>query len=187
MIALGCAMIMATSAYAAPKILPDACGDPSILFNATVAKTPGPKPEAPSAGKAQLVFILVAAKKGGGSIFGIHDWTTRVGMDGKWLGAAGNNSFFAVDIAPGEHHLCATVQNSMSGAKDMIGMKKFTAEAGKVYFFQFSTMKTTVNADKSSQNFYAFQFDPVDEDEGEFRIKALPASTFAQMDVTPGA
>src|SRR5580704_2337468 len=33
--------------------------------------------------------------------------TTKIGLDGKWVGVNQRNSYFAVSVEPGEHHVCA--------------------------------------------------------------------------------
>jgi len=169
---------LATAAHASTRVLPDSCGDPGVTFEAKTDKATA-APASPAEGKAQVVFIMTLVKKGMDApwLGAIRDFTTRLGMDGNWLGAAGNNSYFTVDIAPGEHHLCADVQNSRSGAKDLIGMQKFVAEAGKTYYFEFVATKITTSSQNSSDHYYSSTFTPVDEDEGKFRVKSLKLST----------
>ena len=62
--------------------------------------------------------------------------TTRVGVDGSWVGANHGKSYFFFPVDPGEHHLCIDWQSSN---KNLVGMgyaASFTAEAGKVYYFR---------------------------------------------------
>jgi hypothetical protein len=172
------AATVATVAHASAPVLPDSCGDPGITFDAKTDIAIAPLAP-PAEGKAQVVLIMTVVKKGGHGAFvpGIRNFTTRFGMDGSWLGAAGNNSYFSVDVTPGEHHLCANVQNTLSGAKDMIGMQTFTAEAGKVYYFEFVATRISTVTENSSDNYYSSTFTAVDADEGKFRTKALQIST----------
>jgi len=56
--------------------------------------------------------------------------TTRIGLDGNWVGANQRNSYFSVSVEPGEHHVCAN-----DGGKSF-AFAHFTAEAGQVYYFR---------------------------------------------------
>jgi hypothetical protein len=58
--------------------------------------------------------------------------TTRWGIDGAWVGATQSNAYFAVTVAPGEHHLCA----EWEGSDSAVSLTHFTAEAGKTYYFR---------------------------------------------------
>ena len=38
--------------------------------------------------------------------------TTRMGIDGRWVGATHGNSYLFMTVDPGEHHLCASWQKN---------------------------------------------------------------------------
>ena len=61
--------------------------------------------------------------------------TTNVGLDGTWVGANKSGSYFAVSVEPGEHHVCADVRTPTGIPGVPVGFLHFTAEAGKVYYF----------------------------------------------------
>jgi len=61
--------------------------------------------------------------------------TTRIGVDGTWVGASHGNSYFSFAVAAGVHHLCASWQSlAVIGAQDTSAAPHFTAEAGQVYY-----------------------------------------------------
>ena len=60
----------------------------------------------------------------------------RYGVDGAWVGANKGNSYFAVTVDPGVHHLCVSWQSALRQIEEEhVRMAIFTAEAGKVYYF----------------------------------------------------
>ncbi|MFY9854407.1 MAG: hypothetical protein WAK26_11085, partial [Terracidiphilus sp.] len=74
----------AVAAQAWATTLPDACGDDKIKFDVKTEEgqhTPAPPP----AGKALIVFIENDDKEIG--CVALCEVTTRVGMDGAWVGA----------------------------------------------------------------------------------------------------
>jgi hypothetical protein len=79
-----------------------------------------PKPD-----KAWVYFI----QEKGSDALGV---TTMIGLDGTWVGANKNSSYFGVSVESGEHHVCANVESHRG---HRVGLVHFTAEAGKVYYF----------------------------------------------------
>jgi hypothetical protein len=163
----------ATAAHAS-NVLPDSCGDPKMHFTIETRKSDGKVPP-PSDGKARLVLEYPVVWTG--LHLGTGGGDLRVGMDGTWLGAAGSNSFFTVEIDPGEHHLCVSEAGALGGVKkDGIAMATLKAEAGKTYFFQY---KINFQAQNKS-TLRTFTFGPVDEDDGRFQTKSLKVSEFTK-------
>lgn len=186
-------LFLTSAAHSQGTILPDACGKDEVQFKVDhkvkydEQGNPIVSPAPPQVGKAQVVFIENAG-----------DWTTptvRFGIDGAWAGADKGSSWFAVFVDPGIHHLCASWQSSLGRENRNVGMASFTAEAGKVYYFH-----VLINAANSDGSFVApatgpgvtnggggfvrgrsdvsFAFSELSEDEGKYRIKASPHSTF---------
>jgi hypothetical protein len=62
--------------------------------------------------------------------------TTRLAVDGAWVGATHSDSYFYFSVEPGEHHLCAIWQ--AGGLQPISGTAAahFRAEAGHVYYFR---------------------------------------------------
>jgi hypothetical protein len=97
-----CASLLSAVQARAKTILPDACGDDKVKFDVTTQKNQ-PAPAPPADGKAQIVFVENQEAKAT-----LHYVTVRYGVDGAWAGANYGNSYFAVTIDPGVHHLCVT-------------------------------------------------------------------------------
>ena len=180
-----CASLLPAVCARAKTTLPDACGDDSVKFDVDT-KENQPAPAPPPAGKAQIVFFESYEKNmpviGGAPI-------VRFGVDGAWAGADRGDSYFTMNLDPGVHHLCASLQ-TVSGRmkKNSVGMDSFTAEAGKIYYYEF---KFTLNGSSYPRAYgpgvtsggggmsmaYSFEFGVATEDEGKYHIKASKLST----------
>jgi hypothetical protein len=154
-------------------VLPDACGKDDVKFEAHPVSALIPTP-APADGKAHIVFIQSTVLQGGSSVFGRSNFTTRLGIDGVWVGAAASNTFFEVDVAPGERHLCVSVQGIGSAAERMVAADSFTAEGDKFYYFMYSTERLT----GGNANYYSSKLERINADEGKYKEKLLPRSDF---------
>jgi hypothetical protein len=118
----------------------------------------------PEAGKA-LVYVIQEI----GSVNCIAGCiTTRIALDGAWVGANHHNSYFSFAADPGERHLCANWQSHFTRLSQIVGLVHFTAEAGKVYFFRTRVLGAT------STNF--FDFEPIDSDQGRLFVASIPLS-----------
>jgi hypothetical protein len=168
--------IMTTVAYAKENILPDACGRDKIDFEIATEKATAP-PAPPADGKARIIFIETLNRPSFWSGANVSDIETRFGVDGAWVGATKSNTYFTVDIAPGEHHLCSSVR----GSKDMIGVATVSAEAGKTYYFEYKIEPTVSHGHTNggmtgpvSTTSVALSsgFSKLEEEEGKFRVKA---------------
>jgi len=95
--------------------------------------------------------------------------TTRVALDGNWVGANEHNSYFPFAVDEGEHHLCVNRQSHFQMASQMVALAHFTAEPGKVYFFR------TRNSGSQEQAF--LDLDPIDSDQGRLFVANYPLST----------
>jgi len=124
-------LAFAPLAHAKKTVLPDACGDDAVQFKVEAVDDHS-KELKPEEGKALLVIVEEGVSKH-------FDLTTRYGIDGAWVGATHTNTYFLVQLTPGEHHLCAAPQKHLGFSdKDrelLIAMNPFTVEAGKVYYF----------------------------------------------------
>jgi len=90
--------------------------------------------------------------------------TTMIGIDGAWVGA-NKSSYFAVSVEPGEHHVCADFKYGMANG---VEYAHFTAEAGKVYYFQTCLVE--------SQQEMILGLHRVDSDEAASLVASLPLS-----------
>lgn len=163
----------------AATTLPDACGDNKVQFNVKTVKNQ-PPPAPPDAGKAQIVIVSQVDASALGGCIGCNTFTTtRVGMDGFWVGAAKENYYFALSIAPGEHHVCAYSTSATRGKN--VGVTSFTAEAGKIYYFQV-TIKNVQEAisDKYSTSDWILDLTQLSKDEGRYRVKISALAQWKQ-------
>jgi hypothetical protein len=144
--------------------LPNACGDDRIQFDVKTQKN-HPAPAPPAEGKAQIVFV----ENENQMVAPFSYATVRFGMDGAWVGADYGNSYFAVDVASGIHHLCASWQGVLGWKK--FGLVPLTAEPGKVYYF---AAQVTVE----SESYSAFGLSQLNDDEGKYRVNAFRLSTW---------
>jgi hypothetical protein len=111
----------------------------------------------PEPGKALVYFI----QDRGAHSFGIGGSVEAlIGLDGAWVGANRNNSYFAVSVKPGEHHACADLHS--------VELAHFNAEAGKVYYFRVRAVGTRYGV-------YLF-LDSVNSDEAKYLIATFPQS-----------
>ena len=139
------------------------CGPPNAKFE--VRTEDGQQRAAqPEAGKALVYFIQ------DDSDFNSRPRpTTRMGIDGSWVGATQSNSYFYVSVDPGVHHLCASWQTTVVlGQGHKTAAAHFTAEANGVYYFE---AKDTWWRDGGLAG---IRLKPLDSDEGQ-----LMASKFS--------
>lgn len=132
--------------------LPSACGNDKVTYDVST-QAGQPVPPSPAEGKARIVIVEVK--------YGL-DVTARIGLDGQWIGADKGDSYFALDVSPGVHHLCANWQSSLQSRDRQVGLLAFNAEAGKVYYFEVKVIM--------SKYFEDFTFAPLNEDEGRYLV-----------------
>jgi len=164
------ALLLAASAVAQkpPNDLPSACGPKDANFE---VKLENAKPAQPVPGKALIYFIQQA-----GSRLNQINWrvpTVLLGIDGAWVGAYNESAWFAMEIAPGEHHVCTLMQGQMGLLiRDQVETADFVAEANHVYYFRTREIAAT-NTE------YLF-LDAVDRDQALYRIASYPRSVSKQ-------
>jgi len=120
----------------------------------------------PAPGKAEVVFIEDADFRQSCLLCSI---ATRVGIDGRWVGANQGNSYFAIAVAPGEHHICTDWQSTDPDLKSKTGLGEIKAEAGQVYFYRVRITRIG----------YDLELVPVDRREGSFRLRSATLSIAA--------
>jgi hypothetical protein len=156
------ALLFAASAFAQAQSVAAtaACGLGIVDFKVKLEDTGSP-PVHPEPGKALVYFIHDA---GTSALFAYP--TTKHGLDGAWVGANHGNSYFAVSVGPGEHHLCASLQSSL--VDDRAEFAHFTAEAGKVYYYRTRLIM--------SRSVELLELEPIDSDQGKYLIASFPLS-----------
>jgi hypothetical protein len=139
--------------------VPSACGDLQVSMTVDLDKDSHTITQ-PEPGKALIYFIQDT-----GQAITVAYPTTKIGIDGKWVGANKKNSYFSIAIEPGEHHLCAAIQSSF--IRPDLEFVHLTAEAGKVYDF-----RTRIVYSRDGMEY--FSLIPVDSDEARYLIDSYP-------------
>jgi hypothetical protein len=112
------------------------CGPNEIKFNVKTEKKRHPTGQA-AEGKA-LVYVFGDENEDNGG-FHIGGLTTRIGLDGTWVGANDFKSYFFFSVDPGDHRLCTSWQSIIKGRTQKSAATSFTAAVGKVYYFRTKT------------------------------------------------
>jgi hypothetical protein len=156
------ALFVTVSVFAQAQVGPvaSACGPDSVSFKVKLDEKDHP-PAMPAQGKALVYFIHDS-----GTSQVIAYPTTKMGVDGAWVGANHSNSYFYVSVEPGEHHVCADLQTSLY--EDRTELAHFSAEAGKVYYFRTRLV--------TSRSVELLELDALDSDQGNYLISLFPLS-----------
>jgi hypothetical protein len=105
-----------------------ACGPMNATFD--VQKDSSPQPILkPDPGRA-LVYVVQEDCAGWGCP------SSKVVVDGAWVGVNLNKSYFSFPVNPGVHHVCATLQSRSSIEARFVGLLHFTAEPGAIYYLR---------------------------------------------------
>jgi len=124
----------------------------------------------PESGKA-LVYVIVEEKSDPHAMQ-IGDVTTRVGLDGNWVGANHGRSYVSFAVEPGEHRVCTDWQSSFKAVQKLSGAADLTAEAGRTYYYR---MEVTIPwKDHAAQ----VRLKAVDEAEGLLLVSKSASSTW---------
>jgi hypothetical protein len=157
------ALLFAASAIAqtSPAAPTSACGPGNVSFKVKLDDSHQTAAQL-EPGKALVYFIHDS-----GALLGMVAYpTTKIGVDGAWAGANHGDSYFAASVAPGEHHVCATLQTSFYDTR--AEHTHFNAEAGKVYYFRTRLI--------SSRSVELLELESVDSDQGRYLIAQYPLS-----------
>jgi len=140
------------------------CGTTDTRFEIKKDKSRHPAAQ-PESGKAVIYFVEDDTE------FEAHPQpTTRIGLDGTWVGANHGNSYFYLPIDPGEHHLCAEWQSAFARGRQSAAAH-FTAEAGQSYYFSVkNTWLLHIMIPK-------IELLPLDSDQGQLLASRFAVST----------
>lgn len=136
--------------------LPSACGDDKLKLDVSLQDGQPSTPTA-SPDKATLIFVQRM-----GTCIGCS--TTRIGLDGSWVGADRGNSYFAVLVAPGEHHVCASWSAPLARMENKIGLTELQAEAGQMYYFEIEV------GPRGANDVPVMRLKPISGDMGAFLV-----------------
>lgn len=101
-----------------------------------------------------------------------------MGVDGAWVGANQDNSYFVYNVPAGEHHLCANWQSHLSYLSKHVDVAALDAEPGKVYYFETKiVMKERGAGNGMTAMINRLSLKPLKEDEGKYQVKISALST----------
>jgi hypothetical protein len=109
------------------------CGPANVKLSVKTDKHQHPS-TAPEAGKALLVVFTQYEIDERTQLIG--HVTTRVGLNGNWIGANHQGSAFTYAIEPGAHRVCSDVQPFGPAAQKLSGAVDLVAEAGVTYYYR---------------------------------------------------
>jgi len=147
-------------AQAPPAASPAACGPENVSFKVKLDQSQHALAQ-PDPGKARVYFFHDA-----GTSVTLGYPTVKMAMDRTWVGANHGNSYFALSVEPGEHHVCVTLQSSLVAQR--VELEHFTAEPEKVYYYRTRLVM--------SRSVELLQLDPIDSDQGKYLVAAFPLS-----------
>lgn len=148
------------------------CGPAASEFSVKVDKSQHAVAQ-PEPGKA-LVYVI--AQESPEDSYNIGDITTRVGLDGAWVGANGGQSYLSFSVTPGEHRVCADWQSSLASRQQLSGAAELTAEAGKVYYFRVWVLPSGLAGGRREY----LSFEQVDSAEGSLLVSKAGQSAWKE-------
>lgn len=151
---------LSSIAYASSNSLPSACGAKNVGFNVDLQHAQHTLTQ-PDPGKARVYFV---------QNLGAHNYIAQinVGLDGSWVGANRDNSYFSVSVDPGDHHVCENVKSHFRTYGKLVEVAHFTAEPGKIYYFRAQL--------SFGENSPSLLLTPIDSDEADHLIASYPLS-----------
>jgi hypothetical protein len=153
-----------TNSSAAEALAPG-CGAPAAKFSVKTDKSAHPFAQ-PDPTKAILYFI-----QNDSEFLSRPQPTTRIGVNGQWVGATGSNSYFYTAVDPGDVHLCASWQTAVVlGQGHKTAAANLTAQAGNIYYFE---IKNKLTHDIGP----VISLRPLDIDQGQLQINTSAYST----------
>ena len=132
------ALLLVSSAFAQSPTSSDlrtaaGCGPANVKLSVKTDKRQHPN-TVPEAGRALLVVVTQYETEARTQTIGYV--TTRVGLDGNWIGANHQGSAFTYAIEPGAHRICSDVQSFGPAVKQLSGAVDLVAEAGVTYYYR---------------------------------------------------
>jgi hypothetical protein len=147
------------------------CGPTTMEFTVHKDKKQHPAMQ-PDAGKA-LVYVFETVKSDDLG-FHIGGVTTKVGLDGTWVGATQTDSYMVFPVDAGDHRVCANWQSSMGHLAKLASAASFTAQPGQIFYFRTKVHAIT---NEGHGGFYDLNLEPVDPAEAQLLIANLSYST----------
>lgn len=145
------------------------CGSSKTHFDVKTDKHQHAVTE-PESGKA-LVYVIVEEKRDPHKQQ-LGDITTRVGLDGNWVGANHGQSYISFAVLPGTHRVCTDWQSRLKIEQELSGAADLIAEPGKTYYYRAEL--TVPWADHPAN----LRLEPVDGAEGLLLVSKSASSTW---------
>jgi len=115
------------------------CGSSKDGWDVKTVKEHPPDPQ-PQDGKA-LVYVIQTMVDA--PLIGGNKATTRLGMDGTWVGANHGDSYFSLSVDPGEHSICTDWQSALFTRSGLVSAADLNAKAGMTYYFRIRVRDVT--------------------------------------------
>jgi len=147
------------------------CGTDGVGFDVKVNKKQHPAPP-PEAGKA-IVYVFEELKTDDTG-FTIGGVTTKVGLDGTWIGGNKSGGYVYFSVSPGEHRVCTAWQSSMESLAKRASAASFTAQPGDVFYFRTKVRAFSYHEGRQD---YDLNLEPVDPAEAQLLIANLALAT----------
>ena len=144
------------------------CGPAKTKFDVKVDKKQHTVTQ-PEAGKA-MVYVIEEYQSDPHSQTLGHV-TTRVGLDGKWVGATHEGSYISFPVEAGTRRMCSDVQSIFVPTGKLSGAAQLNAEPGKIYYY-----RVVVVDEREKQP--RLQVKPMDEAEGLLMVAKSGQSTW---------
>lgn len=137
---------------------PQACGAEKQDFEVKLDGAQHAIPAAES-GKALLVFVQDTGRPG----VGAPALLARVGVDGSWVGALKNESWFSIAVEPGIRHLCVLNQPRISSK--VTELLQLRVEPGRTYYIRVRNL---------TWHGSYMELGETNEDQGAYMVSASP-------------
>jgi hypothetical protein len=146
------------------SVIQAACGPSKVKYDTQkTEQQPISEPKADSA----LIYVFSQLDYGGLPVG--CQVVTRIGVDGRWVGANCGSSYVTAVIPAGEHHLCADWQSAVFlSSRPYPALDSFTAEPGKIYYFRAKVVYI--------KGVTTIDLGPLNADEGRLLIASSAAS-----------
>jgi hypothetical protein len=138
------------------------CGPQKTQYEVTL-DAPDKGVIAPSPGKARVYVIEIVGTNNTGV-------TTRVGVDGNWVGANTGKGYLSFEVDPGGHNICADWQSILKARQQDGGAMVMRAEEGRTYYFVVGILVQALD----------FNLTEVDEAEGQWLLSISQKSVWTQ-------
>lgn len=157
-----------------------ACGPLDQSLDVKVDKTTNHPLAQPQPGKA-LIYAIQDDQSGATNFLGFSSRvTSRVGLDGAWIGANKGQSYFFFSVDPGDKHLCSDLADDFDHSRPgLISVTRFTAEPGKAYYFRVRLTGNGCSGSDHPGNCrpIRLELEALDEDKGQLLVASSRFTT----------